>query len=117
MLSKLPIFLLVFFVYASCESQGTIGFRENVLIKNNVFEVSYNEVYEQPNWIKYEVINISKTVDRGSLDFYTEDSVHTSDDDDYYKNQWDKGHLAPAASFSDNYKNLYQTFLFLNCSL
>jgi len=117
MFNKFILLLLVFIVSISCVSQENIGFRENIVIKNNVFEVSYNEVFEQPNWIKYEVRNIFKMVDRGSLDFYTEESVHTSDDDDYYKNQWDKGHLAPAASFSDNYANLYQTFSFLNCSL
>ena len=28
--------------------------------------------------------------------------VKTSDNADYYKNEWDKGHLAPAATFSDS---------------
>ncbi len=33
------------------------------------------------------------------------------------KNIYDKGHLAPAASFSDNMENLKQTFSYLNCMM
>ena len=51
------------------------------------------------------------------MDFYTEKDVHTSDKHDYYRNVWDKGHLAPAATFSDNMENLKQTFSYLNCAL
>jgi endonuclease G len=51
------------------------------------------------------------------MDFYTEKNIHTSDADDYTKNIYDKGHLAPAASFSDNMENLKQTFTYLNCML
>ena len=51
------------------------------------------------------------------MDFYTEDKVHTSDKNDYYRNIYDKGHLAPAATFSDNMENLKQTFSYLNCAL
>jgi hypothetical protein len=28
------------------------------------------------------------------MNFYKEDDVHTSDNADYYRNVWDKGHLA-----------------------
>jgi endonuclease G len=51
------------------------------------------------------------------MNFYTERDYHTSDNADYYRNRWDKGHLAPAATFSDSYNNLRQTFSFLNCAL
>ena len=49
--------------------------------------------------------------------FYEVDSIITSDNDDYYSNPWDRGHLAPAAAFTDSYDNLYATFSFLNCTL
>ena len=39
-------------------------------------------------------------------DFFTVDSVFTSNIDDYADNDWDKGHLAPAASFDDTVTNL-----------
>jgi endonuclease G len=51
------------------------------------------------------------------MDFYTEKNIKTSDANDYAKNIYDKGHLAPAASFSDNMENLKQTFSYLNCMM
>jgi endonuclease G len=51
------------------------------------------------------------------MDFYTEKEIHTSDNDDYKNNLYDKGHLAPAATFSDNMENLKQTFSYLNSAL
>jgi endonuclease G len=49
------------------------------------------------------------------MDFYTEKNVKTSDAADYKANIYDKGHGAPAATFSDNMENLKQTFSYLNC--
>ena len=49
------------------------------------------------------------------MDFYKEPNIKTSDADDYAKNIYDKGHGAPAATFSDNMVNLKQTFSYLNC--
>ena len=89
----------------------------NLIIDKGTYRVSYNETYQQPNWVEYIVSNRKKNVDRGNLDFYEEDGVVTSDDADYYKNIWDKGHIAPAATFSDSHENLYSTFSFLNCAL
>jgi DNA/RNA endonuclease G (NUC1) len=41
---------------------------------------------------------------------------HTSDKHDYYATLWDKGHLAPAATYSDSNNNLYDIFVF-KCTL
>ena len=65
----------------------------------------------------YKSENRPTNVNRGSMDFYTEKSVKTSDAADYVRNVYDKGHLAPAATFSDNMVNLKQTFSYLNCAL
>ena len=51
------------------------------------------------------------------MDFYTCDSIITSDGKDYENNVYDKGHLAPAADFSCDRETLYKTFTYLNCSL
>ena len=91
--------------------------RSGVIIDKGIYTVSYNEIYEQPNWLTYTVSNRAKNVDRGRMNFYKESDIHTSDNADYTKNPWDKGHLAPAADFSDSYKNLKTTFSFLNCSM
>ena len=93
------------------------GFSQDVKIKNNVFETLYSQSLEQPLWIRYRSTNRPTNVNRGTMDFYKEPNVKTSDADDYAKNIYDKGHGAPAASFSDNMENLKQTFSYLNCIL
>ena len=93
------------------------SYSQDVKIKNQVFEVLYSQDYEQPLWIKYRSTNRPTNVNRGTMDFYKEPNVKTSDAEDYAKNIYDKGHGAPAASFSDNMENLKQTFSYLNCIL
>jgi len=93
------------------------GFSQDVKIKNQVFEVLYSQSLEQPLWIKYRSTNRPTIVNRGTMDFYKEPNIKTSDADDYKANIYDKGHGAPAATFSDNIENLKQTFSYLNCIL
>ena len=90
---------------------------DSLLVSNNIFQISYNEKYEQPNWVKYTVRDIVKNADRDGIEFYTVDSIYTSDDNDYYSNRWDRGHMAPAGSFNDSYQNLYSTFSYINVAL
>jgi endonuclease G len=54
---------------------------------------------------------------RKGMDFYTNDSVRTSDGKDYEANVWDKGHCAPAADFNCDKDRLWATFSYLNCVL
>ena len=91
--------------------------REAVQVEGSIFTISYNERLQQPNWIQYDVRAIEKVADRDGMEFYEVDSIITSDNYDYYDNPWDRGHLAPAGSFTDSYENLYATFSFLNCTL
>ena len=92
-----------------------VSFGQNVRIKNDVFEVLYSQSLEQPLIIKYRSTNRPTNVNRGAMDFYKEANIKTSDGDDYKANIYDKGHGAPAATFSDNMVNLKQTFSYLNC--
>lgn len=94
-----------------------VGYSQDVRIKNNVFETLYSQSLEQPLWIRYRSTNRPTNVNRGTMDFYKEPNVKTSDAEDYAKNIYDKGHGAPAATFSDNMENLKQTFSYLNCIL
>ncbi len=91
--------------------------QDTVRIKNQVFEVLYSQSLEQPVWIKYRSTNRPTNVNRGTMDFYAEKNIKTSDALDYKANIYDKGHGAPAATFSDNMENLKQTFSYLNCIL
>jgi endonuclease G len=92
-----------------------ISFGQDIRVKNDVFEVLYSQSLEQPLIIKYRSLNRPTNVNRGAMDFYKEPNIKTSDAADYKSNIYDKGHGAPAASFSDNMVNLKQTFSYLNC--
>ena len=109
--------VVTLFSCAKPEPAFSQSLREEVIVENQVFKVWYNEIYEQPIKLVYTSTNRPKNVDRGSMNFYTENNYHTSDNADYYRNVWDKGHLAPAATFSDSIENLKQTFSYLNCAL
>jgi DNA/RNA endonuclease G (NUC1) len=110
-MKKVLLFVGIFLVSFTSFSQDTIR------VKNQVFEVLYSQKLEQPLWLKYRSTNRPTNVNRGSMDFYTEKNIKTSDGEDYKANIYDKGHLAPAASFSDNMENLKQTFSYLNCMM
>lgn len=90
-----PIFLfVVLFLTTSLQAN-----KDEVHVKNNVFEVHYSQKLEQPVWLIYHSKNRPTTVNRGSMDFYTEPTIKTSDNLDYKNNQWDKGHLAQPKFF------------------
>ena len=105
------IFILPIFVF----SQKTL--RDSIYIKTNMFEIVYSEKLQQPKFIKYTVQCPNGTANRKGMDFYTCDSILTSDNKDYENNPYDKGHLAPAADFNCDRDMLFKTFTYLNCSL
>ena len=89
------------------------------LINRGIFEVCYSESKQQPLWLEYELECQGGGFSRKGLNFKkdTQFSEVTSDNADYYKNVWDKGHLAPAADFNCDYEKLRATFSYLNCAL
>ena len=108
---------LLVFTFSCTKAQVSEELRESLYIETPIYRVRYSETKEQPISLTYLSTNRPKNVDRGSMNFYTDDDIHTSDNADYYRNVWDKGHLAPAATFSDNLENLRMTFFYLNCAL
>jgi len=96
---------------------ATAQLRDSVRIKTDIYEVIYSEKLESPRWVKYTVLCPNGTASRAGMDFYINDSVKTSSNEDYVKNEWDKGHMAPAADFNCDKVMLYKTFSYLNCAL
>jgi endonuclease G len=90
---------------------------QSQVIKTDIFTVEYDQKKEQPLWVEYTVQCPKGDASRQGMDFYTESNIHTSDNDDYKNNIWDKGHLAPAASFNCDEETLYKTFTYLNSAL
>lgn len=91
--------------------------RDSVLVKTDIFEVSYSEKFEQPLKVKYRVLCQDGTASRKGMDFYTEKEYKTSDAKDYENNIYDKGHCSPAADFNCDKIMLFKTFTYLNCTL
>jgi endonuclease G len=81
------------------------------------FIINYSQHLEQPITVSYRVACTDGNASRKGLDFHGEPGIHTSDNADYYNNVWDKGHMAPAASFNCNSDMLWETFTYLNCAL
>jgi len=113
-MKKMLLIILIGIIPLSIFSQKL---RDKVHIKTDIYEVIYSEVLEQPVWVKYTVKCPNGDASRKGMDFYTIDSVKTSDHMDYVNNIYDKGHMAPAADFNCTKEMLYKTFSYLNCSL
>ena len=86
-------------------------------IKTDIFKVVYDEGLEQPILLSYRVQCPLGDASRSGLDFHKEAGIHTSDNEDYKDNVWDKGHLAPAAAFNCDREMVKATFSYLNCAL
>ena len=87
------------------------------VIKTDVFTVNYSEEYEQPLWLEYTIQCPNGHAERTGMNFWVPKGVKTSDGADYVDNIYDKGHLAPAATFRDSEENLNKTFSFVNCAM
>src|SRR5210317_1171533 len=86
-------------------------------VETEIFSVVYDEGLEQPIKLSYRVQCPLGDASRSGLDFRKYDGVHTSDNDDYSNNVYDKGHLAPAAAFNCDREMVRSTFSYLNCAL
>lgn len=104
------IFLSLFLV-------NTLYSQEIRNIITNTFIVKYSEELEQPLYVFYNVLCPNGEESRSGLDFKNYEGVHTSNNEDYVDNIWDKGHLAPAAAFNCDRETLKSTFNYLNCAL
>lgn len=91
--------------------------RADVLVKTDIYTIHYSEVLREPVTVDYVVQCSQGNISRAGMVFVTNDSIITSTDADYVKNEWDKGHMAPAADFNCDKKKLLETFTYINCAL
>ena len=59
--------------------------RDSVFFQNPIFKGMYSEVLEEPLWVEYVVKCPNGSTPRTGMDFFTVDSIKTSDNKDYEK--------------------------------
>ena len=92
---------------------------KDAIIKHTGYTLSYNEEYEQANWVAYELTReeTKKAVERSNK-FKPDPLVKTGSarDEDYLSSGYDRGHLAPAADMSWSVKTMTESFYYSNMS-
>lgn len=95
----------------------TLFGQNDTVIDKGIYTVLFSQKYKQPLSVQYTVTPINSISDRAGLDFHIEPGVQTTTSKDYRSNEFDKGHLAPAETFSDSDEHLKKTFTYINCAL
>jgi endonuclease G len=89
------------------------------VIPHTGYTLSYNEKYEQANWVAYELTKeeTNKLFDRSNK-FKPDPLVKTgtANDADYAGSGYDKGHLAPAADMEWSETAMEESFYYSNMS-
>jgi endonuclease G len=93
------------------------GISQVKTVETDIFTVTYSEHLEQPLKLEYKVQCPGGTATREGISWKKDLNIKTSDAEDYKKNVWDRGHLAPAAAFSCDQETIKKTFTYLNCAL
>jgi len=90
------------------------------LVKHSYFLLSYNEKYEQANWVYYSLTDsmILNGGEERSNSFKMDKLVPTESakSSDYTKSGYDRGHLCPAADMGFNPVAMQESFLMSNIS-
>jgi endonuclease G, mitochondrial len=133
------ITLYAFFGLISCkQSNETAGFIEkqnenvnqtdfnflptsttNQIVKHEFYTLSYNEKYEQAEWVAYYLKPNQISKNHQERPYFIDDpevSSHSADYKNYKKSGYDKGHLCPAADMKFSKNAFDDTFYTSNIS-
>lgn len=86
------------------------------IIDKGIYKIEYSEFYRSPLKVTYTLYHQKSKVDRVG-GFYREPGVLTATSKDFENNVYDKGHMAPAETFSDTEAHMHLTFTYANCAL
>jgi len=115
------LFILVaFYNLAYSSSVSYLPVPSKDLVRHTYYILSYNENYEQANWVYY-VLTDSMVIAGGqerSNRFKVDEMVPTGSakSSDYTKSGYDRGHLCPAADMDFNHTAMEESFLMSNVS-
>jgi endonuclease G len=93
--------------------------RDQELVEHGALLLSYNEAYEQANWVAHIII---PAVNQGNLsrtnDFRRDSLVKTGTavKADYWYSGYDRGHLAPSADFRWSARAISESYVYSNMS-
>ncbi|WP_338410791.1 DNA/RNA non-specific endonuclease [uncultured Flavobacterium sp.] len=91
----------------------------NDVYTNDSYSFSYKEIYEQSEWVAYELTSSDMNNAHYQRPYFNQDNSVKSKSADWknYKNSgYNKGHLCPAADRKSSYNMYKQTFLTSNIS-
>lgn len=92
----------------------------DTVIHHTYYTLSYNERYEQPDWVMYKLVKDSLLLPKNPRKdhFRSDPEVHSGSASpaDYKKSGYDRGHLLPAAAMSWSKSALSETFFMSNMS-
>jgi endonuclease G len=89
----------------------------NVKIDKKYYQITYSQKFKQPIAVDYGIRTKECNATRAGMDFFAEKGIITSSNVDYANNDWDKGHMAPAADFCFSRDAMLSTFSYTNCAL
>lgn len=114
----IAILLLVTNTLVFSKSVDYLPVPSNDLVKHTYYTLSYNEKYEQANWVYYLLTDsmVIKGGSERSNKFKVDKLVSTGSAKtaDYTKSGYDRGHLCPAADMDFNPVAMEESFLMSN---
>lgn len=90
----------------------------NQVVKHKYYSLSYNEAFEQAEWVAYELKGVKAYHDHDRPFFIEDEKVKTGSADwrNYKRSGYDKGHLCPAGDMKFSKEAYDETFLTSNIS-
>ena len=133
MIKEMTLAILLTTVVNSCEAMPTpeaginkddttsINKDDTTIYHRNGYSLSYNEKYEQPNWVQYTITpkDLTCEVKAKRKNNFKEDgliSTKSASLKDYKGSGYDRGHLKASADESCDQEQMDETFLMSNMS-
>lgn len=114
------IFGVLLSLFLSAKSLEYLPVPSNDLVRHTYYILSYNEKYEQANWVYYSITDsmIIHGGEERSNKFKIDPAVPTGSakPSDYIKSGYDRGHLCPAGDMGFNPVAMQESFYMSNMS-